>query len=139
MRRLTYYIASTIDGFIAGPDGEFDFFPFEGDVAAAILAEYPETIPIQAREALGLTGVANKHFDRVLMGRGTYEPALAIGITSPYPQLKQYVFSRTQTGCRPRGGDRLRRSGAVRARSQAAGRDGYLAVRRREAGGAAAR
>jgi hypothetical protein len=38
VRRLTYYIASTIDGFIAGPDGQFDFFPFDGDVAAAILA-----------------------------------------------------------------------------------------------------
>lgn len=97
MRKLTYYIASTIDGFIAGPDGKFDFFPFEGDVAAAILAEYPETMPIQAREPLGLTDTPNKRFDTILMGRGTYEPALAIGITSPYPHLKQCVFSRTLT------------------------------------------
>jgi dihydrofolate reductase len=101
MRKLTYYIASTLDGFIAGPDGQFDFFSFEGDSSAAILADYPETIPIQAREPLGLTGVANKRFDTILMGRGTYEPGLAIGVTSPYPHLKQYVFSRTLTGTDP--------------------------------------
>ena len=31
------------------------------------------------------------------MGRGTYEPALSEGITSPYAHLRQYVFSRTLT------------------------------------------
>lgn len=30
MRKLTYYIGSSIDGFIAGPEGQFDFFAFEG-------------------------------------------------------------------------------------------------------------
>ena len=29
MRTLTYY-AATLDGYIADPGGEFDFFPFEG-------------------------------------------------------------------------------------------------------------
>ena len=29
------------------------------------------------------------------MGRGTYEPALAIGVTSPYAHLRQYVVSAT--------------------------------------------
>lgn len=95
MRKLSYYIAASMDGFIAGPEGQFDFFAFEGDHAAAILAEYPETIPAQAREPLGVSGVANKRFDTILMGRGTYDPGLAIGVTSPYAHLKQYVFSRT--------------------------------------------
>lgn len=101
MRKLTYYVAVTLDGFIAGPDGEFDFFPFEGEFAAEILTEFPETIPGQAREPLGLTGVPNKRFDTVVMGRGTYEPALRIGITSPYPQLRQYVVSTTLTSTDP--------------------------------------
>lgn len=29
------------------------------------------------------------------MGRGTYDPALAIGVTSPYAHMKQYVVSST--------------------------------------------
>ncbi len=29
------------------------------------------------------------------MGRGTYEPALKVGITDPYPSLETYVFSRS--------------------------------------------
>lgn len=28
MRRLTYFIGSTIDGVIAGPSGEIDFYPY---------------------------------------------------------------------------------------------------------------
>ncbi|SIN13098.1 dihydrofolate reductase family protein [Micromonospora cremea] len=95
MRKLTYYIATSLDGFIAGPAGESDFFAFEGDLAAAILADYPETLPTHAREPLGITLAANTTFDTVLMGRATYEPALAIGVTSPYAHLRQYVFSRT--------------------------------------------
>ena len=101
MRKLTYYIATSLDGFIAGPDGQFDFFGFEGDFAAAILAEFPETLPGPARAPLGIADVPNQRFDTVVMGRGTYEPGLAAGLTSPYPQLRQYVFSRTLVGADP--------------------------------------
>ena len=93
MRTLTYYIAVTLDGVIAGPDGQFDFFGFEGDFAAYVLAEFPETMPTHARGPLGLTDVPHRRFDTVVMGRGTYEPGLAIGVTSPYAHLRQYVFS----------------------------------------------
>ncbi|HEU5157539.1 MAG TPA: dihydrofolate reductase family protein [Streptosporangiaceae bacterium] len=97
MRRLIYYVAATIDGFIAGPRGEVDFFPFEGEVARAILAEYPETMPVHARGPLGVADSPARHFDTVVMGRGTYEPALQAGIPSPYPHLRQYVVSTTLT------------------------------------------
>jgi dihydrofolate reductase len=36
-----------------------------------------------------------KDYDIVLMGRRTYEFGFQFGVTSPYPWMKQYVFSRT--------------------------------------------
>jgi dihydrofolate reductase len=97
MRKLVYYVASTLDGFIAGPDGSVDFIPFspDSDLARLIQTEYPETLPTGYRQALGFDDAANRHFDTVVMGRGTYEPALKEGITSPYRHLRQYVFSRS--------------------------------------------
>lgn len=97
MRSLTYYVAASADGYIAGPEGQFDFFGFDGDLAAWILEEYPETLPVHARAALGIAERANRHFDTVVMGRRTYQPALDAGIASPYPHLRQIVFSTTLT------------------------------------------
>jgi len=94
MRKLVYYVASTLDGFIAAPDGSWEFFTIEPDLTAYITATYPETVPTAYRASLGLEA-PNARFDTVLMGRGTYEPALKAGITSPYAHLKQYVFSRS--------------------------------------------
>jgi dihydrofolate reductase len=37
----------------------------------------------------------NKRCDTVLMGRGTYEAGLAVGVTSPYAHMRQYVVSST--------------------------------------------
>ncbi|KJS60304.1 dihydrofolate reductase family protein [Streptomyces rubellomurinus] len=97
MRKLTYLIGATIDGYIAAPDGDFDFFtPFvTEDYAPALFAQYPETLPTPARAAVGIAEAPNKRFDTVLMGRGTYDPGLAAGLTSPYGHLRQIVFSRT--------------------------------------------
>ncbi|MGK5684733.1 dihydrofolate reductase family protein [Actinoplanes sp. URMC 104] len=95
MRKLVYYVASTLDGFIAAPDGTWDFFgPLHDDLIAHIGAHYPETLPTALRDQLGIT-TPHQAFGAVVMGRGTYEPALRVGITSPYAHLDQYVFSRT--------------------------------------------
>jgi hypothetical protein len=94
MRKLVSYAASTIDGFVAGPDGSVEHFPVEQDLLDFIGEEYPETLPTHVRAALGLD-LPNRRFDTVVMGRGTYEPALEVGITSPYAHLRQYVFSRS--------------------------------------------
>jgi dihydrofolate reductase len=95
VRELTYYVAVTIDGLIAAPDGDFGFFPLEGDHLPRLVEEFPETVPVHVRGALGLTDTPNRRFDTVLMGRRTYEPAVLEGLTSAYPHLDQHVFSRT--------------------------------------------
>jgi dihydrofolate reductase len=99
-RKLTYYVASTVDGFIAGPDGSWEFFPVEGEHLADLSVRYPEAIPTHVRQAIGVDP-ANVGFDTVLVGRRTYQPALDIGVTSPYAHLKQYVFARGLTSTDP--------------------------------------
>ncbi|GIH22389.1 deaminase [Acrocarpospora phusangensis] len=89
MRNLVYYVGVSIDGYIAGPRGEFDFYP---DITSWITAEYPETVPTHMRSQLGIDA-PNRHFDTVVMGKGTYQPALDLGVTSPYQHLRQYIVS----------------------------------------------
>lgn len=127
MRKLVYYIATTVDGFIARENGAFDFFPMTGEHLPYIAREYPETIPTHLREALGAHG-ANRHFDAVVMGRETYAPAASAGLTSPYAHLRQYVVSSTMTA-RPDPAVELISSdplGAVRALKQQDGMDIWL-------------
>ncbi|MGV9313826.1 dihydrofolate reductase family protein [Streptomyces sp. NPDC003691] len=100
MRKLVYYVGVTLDGRIAGPGGEYEFFP-QGDeqrrveYSAAMSAAYPETVPTAFREASGVAGLPNRHFDTVVMGLGTYRPGLDAGMPSPYAHLRQYVVSST--------------------------------------------
>ena len=75
MRELKYYVATTLDGFIAHEDGSFDGFVWDDEVVQDFYDSY-------------------KWFDIVLMGRKTYDVGLKEGKTSPYPMMKQYVFSR---------------------------------------------
>ena len=94
MRKLIYFVATTIDGRIAGPGGQTDFFPMAGAHIAAQVQQLPETLPRHVREALDVPE-RQARFDTVVMGRGTYQPALSAGITHPYAPLETIVFSRT--------------------------------------------
>ena len=74
MRRVRYNVAATLDGFIAGPAGEFDWIPEDPTVDFAAL-------------------FAN--VDTLLLGRRTYEVARAHGAPPWGPTMRAYVFSRT--------------------------------------------
>jgi dihydrofolate reductase len=96
VRTLTYFVAMSVDGFIAGPDraDPTGFWPIGEDYVEHLVTEYPETLPGAARAALGVPA-AGTHFDTVVSGRRTYEIGLAAGVTNAYPHLRHVVFSRT--------------------------------------------
>lgn len=92
MRELIYYVAATLDGFIAEADGSFDTFPWDAEYGEDLAATFPETMPTHMRQG---AEIEPKLFDIVLMGRNTYEVGVKEGFTNPYAPLRQYVFSRS--------------------------------------------
>ncbi|MGW7516477.1 dihydrofolate reductase family protein [Streptomyces sp. NPDC054796] len=97
MRKLSYFIAASIDGFIGDPDGDAEFFTqyVDEEYFDFLTSEYPETLPTHGRQHLGIDDLENKRFDTVIQGRASYDLALGIGVTSPYAHMRQYVASHT--------------------------------------------
>jgi dihydrofolate reductase len=95
MRKLTYFIAASVDGFIAGPTGEIDMYPTPPEYLAHLCSEYGDALPSHVRQHLDIADRPNKRFDTIIQGRATYDAALSIGITSPYAHLRQLVVSTT--------------------------------------------
>lgn len=93
MRELVYYVAVSIDGYIADPSGGYDAFLTDGDHSDVIFGEYADALPGRAHTALGIVPPRTR-FDTVVMGWNTLTPALEVGISSPYPHLRQVVASR---------------------------------------------
>ncbi|WP_338493750.1 dihydrofolate reductase [Streptomyces sp. SJL17-4] len=96
MRKLTYFIACTIDGFIGDPKGDAtSMYQFvDAEFLEFLTGEYPETISAQGREMLGVDA-ENKRFDTVVQGLGSYQLALDVGVTSPYGHLREFVATRS--------------------------------------------
>jgi dihydrofolate reductase len=75
-RKIIVYIATSADGYIARPDGDFSWLdrkPVKGDY--------------------GMTKFYRK-VDTVIMGRKTYELGVKMG-QAGYPKMQNYVFTRT--------------------------------------------
>ncbi|WNN89276.1 hypothetical protein [Gloeocapsopsis dulcis] len=83
MRELTYYVACSVDGFIAQKDGSHNGFSQDSEYVADLVATFPETVPSHLRDVMGIDA-ENKWFDVVLMGRKTYEVGLNVGVTNPF-------------------------------------------------------
>lgn len=73
MRQTILYIASSLDGYIAGPQNQLDFLFHDQDFG---YNHFIQTI------------------DTTLMGFKTYEEVLGFGVPFPYPDKTNYVFSR---------------------------------------------
>ena len=73
MRLVRYSVAMSLDGFIAGPSGEFDWIPMDPAIDFASFM---------------------KKIDTVVMGRRTFEVAVAHG-TAHMPGMRTVVMSRT--------------------------------------------
>ncbi|MGW0826522.1 dihydrofolate reductase family protein [Streptomyces sp. NPDC002845] len=97
MRKLSYFIACSLDGFIGDPSGDAQsMLPFVDEEFFEFLkAEYPETMPTHGRRATGIDDLPNRKFDTIIQGRASYDLALEVGVTSPYAHLREYVASRT--------------------------------------------
>lgn len=86
MRPVRYNVAASLDGYIAGPAGGFDWIPMDPSVDFARLFA---------------------RVDTVLLGRRSYELVLQAGSPPWAPGTRVYVFSRTlQSEGTPRCHDR---------------------------------
>jgi dihydrofolate reductase len=74
VRRVIYSVAASLDGYIAGPDGDFDWIPMDPDI------DWDAFI---------------SRFDTMLSGRKTYELMASGQSGASLPELETFVFSRT--------------------------------------------
>lgn len=77
MKKIIYYVASSLDGYIAGPNDDISKFIFQG-----------EGVKQYQKDLLG--------FSTVIMGRKTYEFGYQYGLTpgqGAYPHMEHHIFS----------------------------------------------
>ena len=74
MRRIRYAVAMSLDGYIAGPNGEADWIIMDPEI--------------------DFSAIFNE-FDTILVGRRTFEPMARAAGKATMPGIKTFVFSRT--------------------------------------------
>lgn len=81
MSKVVLYIATSIDGFIARPNGKLDWL---------------ENLPTTENTDYGYADFL-KSVGTIVMGKTTYNEILGFGIDWPYPDHKTYVVSSNQS------------------------------------------
>lgn len=79
MRNIVYYVATSLDGYISGPDGDISGFVGESSGIDQYLRDL-------------------QNFDTVIMGRKTYEFGYDFGLKPgdlAYPHMTHYIYSKT--------------------------------------------
>ncbi len=77
MQKIIYYVASSLDGYIAGKNGDISQFIMQGEGVEKYQSDLAK-------------------FDTVIMGRKTYEFGYQFGLVPgqpAYPNMKHYIFS----------------------------------------------
>lgn len=77
MKKIIYYVATSLDGFISGPNNDISHFVSEGNGVEKYLHDL-------------------KEFSTVIMGRKTYEFGYLYGLKPgqlAYPHMEHYIFS----------------------------------------------
>lgn len=93
MRELTSYVAVSLDGYIAGPGGEFDAFLAEGDHMAAIWERYAQG-GRRCRHLAGRAGV---------LGRGPSRNRYARGQDAHAAAHTTHIVAKGRASSRPSG------------------------------------
>lgn len=81
MKKIVYYVATSLDGFISGENEDINGFIAEGKGVQTYLEDL-------------------KAFETVIMGRKTYEFGYKFGLkpgTPAYPHMDHYIFSDSLT------------------------------------------
>lgn len=79
MRKITLYSAISLDGFVARPDGNIDW-----------LNNFPNPEENDFGYAAFIAGV-----DITIWGNKTYKQIMGMNVPFPYPDKKNYIFTRT--------------------------------------------
>lgn len=77
MRKIVYYVATSLDGYIAGKGDDISKFVMEGELVDQYLYDL-------------------QSYDTVIMGRRTYEFGYEFGLKPgqpAYPHMEHYIFS----------------------------------------------
>ena len=78
-RKVIVYIAASVDGFIAGPDGDLSFLSsVEKEGEDYGYSAFVETV------------------DTVIVGKNTYDKVLSMGYAFPHANKESYIITRTE-------------------------------------------